>query len=846
MTVAKAWRLGFCCLSAACALGWSQPPLAQECVLYQEGLSWLGSAEVPEAAEWAAFDDGRLLVALSRSGLHLFDVTAPSSPILVKTVSVPGRPMMVAVQGGYAYVAAATGGLQVVNTDPPALAAVVAGLTSLAGASAVSVEGSLLAVARGQYGATLVDISHPLAPVVIQTIAGTFSDVSLSGGRAYLAAGVAGLQVVDVTDPAHPQQLATLAPGEWDGWQYSRGVAAVTVSGGLGWFREDVFYDPDPESSYDTVQMTKTGKLLDLSNPDVPEIAGIAGVAVDHARATIAGSLVYAGLRNGQIGWFDVFDASDPEAPQRVGRLRGAGACNHLAVAPGVVAIAEGEAGLHLYGPEPATAPPATIEILAGGYGATVGGDLALFSLYHAGMGWPGDEPYGTLWWLDLANPTDGKHMLGYRLYGGYGACAMHGPHVLAFCDGGLEVFDMSVPSAFERYGPFAFGYPDFEGFPGDLLVRGDRAFLSAGVNGLLVLDVTDPAAPALTASLPQYGRMTETGGYLYLTQGSQLDIVDVTNPDSPQWERTLPQGFNCVEAVPGRLLGGAWRTLTVFDLSDPTLPTAVGALDLQLPSGSIADILVSGDRAYLAVDGAGLVAVDLSAPTQPRLLGRADVLNASALALHGNRLVVTDGERLYLARPDCADPLPVFLSGFRAEAEEAGVRLTWCVAGAAGPGDFRLLGRRGGDTWEVAWAPDGNGDFVALDGSAQTAGSSDIVYELWHRDASGGWDLVGTLTFQPPLGPARTCLRGVHPNPFNPATEVSFAVSRGQEVRIAVYDLRGREVAVLADRWWPAGEHAVRWDGTDGRGRDARSGVYLVELRGPGVRESRKVALSR
>ncbi len=67
-------------------------------------------------------------------------------------------------------------------------------------------------------------------------------------------------------------------------------------------------------------------------------------------------------------------------------------------------------------------------------------------------------------------------------------------------------------------------------------------------------------------------------------------------------------------------------------------------------------------------------------------------------------------------------------------------------------------------------------------------------------------------------------------PNPFAGSTTLRFRLASGGRVRLAVYDLAGREVAKLLDEARPAGEHAVPF-------RDGRlpSGVYLVRLESGG-----------
>jgi hypothetical protein len=60
---------------------------------------------------------------------------------------------------------------------------------------------------------------------------------------------------------------------------------------------------------------------------------------------------------------------------------------------------------------------------------------------------------------------------------------------------------------------------------------------------------------------------------------------------------------------------------------------------------------------------------------------------------------------------------------------------------------------------------------------------------------------------------------------------------------RLSVYDVHGREVVRLVDRWQPSGIHRARW------ARDAApaaAGVYLVRLRSGGSGASHKVVVSR
>ena len=82
------------------------------------------------------------------------------------------------------------------------------------------------------------------------------------------------------------------------------------------------------------------------------------------------------------------------------------------------------------------------------------------------------------------------------------------------------------------------------------------------------------------------------------------------------------------------------------------------------------------------------------------------------------------------------------------------------------------------------------------------------------------------------------------YPNPFNPSTMISFTLPRAAEVRLSVFNVLGQEVVRLLDGQLPAGEHYVVWDGRDGEGNRAASGVYLYRLSTEKFTQARKMML--
>jgi hypothetical protein len=78
-------------------------------------------------------------------------------------------------------------------------------------------------------------------------------------------------------------------------------------------------------------------------------------------------------------------------------------------------------------------------------------------------------------------------------------------------------------------------------------------------------------------------------------------------------------------------------------------------------------------------------------------------------------------------------------------------------------------------------------------------------------------------------------------PNPFNPVTRLEFTLAQAGPVRLAVYDLLGREVAVLLDGTCAAGARSLAFDAAA-----LASGVYFARLETAAGSQTLKLALVR
>ena len=86
------------------------------------------------------------------------------------------------------------------------------------------------------------------------------------------------------------------------------------------------------------------------------------------------------------------------------------------------------------------------------------------------------------------------------------------------------------------------------------------------------------------------------------------------------------------------------------------------------------------------------------------------------------------------------------------------------------------------------------------------------------------------TVGTEDPGIPDRIALMQNYPNPFNPSTTIEYMLPEPGHVRLAVYDLAGREIRTVVDKVHAPGAYSVRFDA-----QDIPSGKYLYRLESNG-----------
>ncbi len=136
---------------------------------------------------------------------------------------------------------------------------------------------------------------------------------------------------------------------------------------------------------------------------------------------------------------------------------------------------------------------------------------------------------------------------------------------------------------------------------------------------------------------------------------------------------------------------------------------------------------------------------------------------------------------------------------------------------------------------------------FAALLAEAKQSGSMDayneaVKAELTHLKASA-WTVTNATPWAVERNEVASAARagdlGVFPNPFVERTEIAFSLENASKVSLVVYDVRGREVATLAEGTMEAGQHSVTFDAAS-----LPSGVYIYRLQAGSQTETGRMTL--
>ena len=251
------------------------------------------------------------------------------------------------------------------------------------------------------------------------------------------------------------------------------------------------------------------------------------------------------------------------------------------------------------------------------------------------------------------------------------------------------------------------------------------------------------------------------------------------------------------------------WGNLNIYDITTPDEPELVGRLETE---HLLKTVVVEDNIAYVyflegiggqGPESAGILVVDVSEPADPHLLteyeleygGITRANDVDDLVIVGDRLIVANSLK-GLHFIDISNPENPFESEYLpTPGIAAGVAVFdhyTCVA------DYTNFG----------------------------------IYDCSEHFS---------VPYDEPDAPEFHTLLTAYPNPFNNAVQIHFTVPEAAEIRLVIYDVTGREVAVLRDGSEAAGIHNVSWDASG-----LASGVYICRLQVGDKTSAIKMAMVR
>ncbi len=246
---------------------------------------------------------------------------------------------------------------------------------------------------------------------------------------------------------------------------------------------------------------------------------------------------------------------------------------------------------------------------------STIGGSVRGDSVQAGVHGAPASS--GPLGLLDAPLAFTSQH-------GGWCLCGfdLHGNYAYAGIGPRLMVFDLTDPAAPREVGSYA-GLP---GGAGEVVVAGERAYVTTSWRGFQIFDLGDPTAPRPIGGYeaqPSVRDLAVQGEIVYAAAGPDgLLVLDVSDPTAPELVGQLetPDDADVLAVAGDRAFLGIWGDdVWIVDMSDPSAPVKLAEHDVD---GDVSDLQVAGDILYLSVLEEGLELVDVSDPGAPRSLG--------------------------------------------------------------------------------------------------------------------------------------------------------------------------------------------------------------------------------
>jgi len=430
--------------------------------------------------------------------------------------------------------------------------------------------------------------------------------------------------------------------------------------------------------------------------------------------------------------------------------------------------------------------------VTIGGYG---GFTATWTTSVSVDLNWPNSGPSSPL----DANIVNQSNTGAGTLAGQLLAATFNREYGAASCDGMVSTGGLVITSG------------DFQGWTVDELLAFANEYIG-GNTGLLgdSLEASD-ITTALTAYNENFDNCYDNDGYLdFPAQGATVVIRDVNEP--------LPLSF-CLNFTPqcNDICVIWWcagcdptHDFATFTSTPGCLPPYCEYEDCEPSTGVLTGFESSAQQIFADIPGDGCWWYSTVHATAP-----------------GCFCVSFDFQ------------LPVELFGFAALAGNGQVRLEWATATETDNHSFEIL-RDGVKVAEIEsrGSASTGADYAWIDNDV--VNGTTYSYSLVAVDMNGGRSTLRIAEATPAESagiPREYSLNQNFPNPFNPSTTISFDVPNAGHVKLAVYDLNGREVATLVNRNLDANSYTVSFDASA-----LTSGTYFYRIEAASFTAVRKM----
>lgn len=460
----------------------------------------LGSCEVPGNAERVTVaGDYAYVISIH---MRIIDVSDPSNPFETGFFIMDNSyGKDVAVSGSYAYVTDSPHVLKVVDVSDPSNPEEVLTINSVYFSDIEVAEQYLFACNTNGY-LCIYDISTPALPTELSVTDlnyGGLGSIALIGNQAIVSDAYTGLLIVDVSSVLNPVVTGVFPVDDVIEDVTLAGTSAFLAADNDGFVSVNIADTSNPVENWTIFPPRVTWRvsvqddraylansegiyIIDVSNPALPYEVGCWESTFWMVQLAVSGNYVYAVEVGGGASVLRVIDVSEAENPFEAGNYDPPEPINGIAVYGDYAFIAEGSSGIEV---------------------------------------------------IDFSNPSDPILVHSFTIGASANEFVINDDTLYVSTDSGLFIYEVS-----SLINPVFLGSYYSADF-GCMIYSGGYLFVTAGWNGMIVLDVSDPSSPDQVAacSVDWYAsRISQSEDIVYISDANsgQLYAIDTCSPLNP------------------------------------------------------------------------------------------------------------------------------------------------------------------------------------------------------------------------------------------------------------------------------------------------------------------------